>query len=116
MRRTSSSTHKCSNRFSDVLRFGFGFEPAIRDGQAVCRKPASSLSIGSFAGTDKLGILSKAQLFDHIGCNVLRFQNPNLTFDPSGIRLVDRRPGFAVTCPSAARSESWRKPYKLAGL
>ena len=53
----------------------------------------------SVAGTDKLGILGKAQLFDHIGCNVLRFQDPDLTFDPGGIRLVDRRPGFAVTCP-----------------
>ena len=37
------------------------------------------------AGTDKLGILGKAQLFDHIGCNVLRFQDADLTFDPSGI-------------------------------
>ena len=76
--------------------------PANRDGQAACRNKQLSTSV---AGTDKLGILSKAQLFDHIGCNVLRFQDADLTFDPGRIRRRIAAQGVCnVTAPSAARS------------
>ena len=65
MRRTSSSTHKCSNRFSDVLRFGFGFSLPSETGKEFVENQKQFFN-HSAARTGKLGILSKAQLLDNV--------------------------------------------------
>src|SRR5713101_3839370 len=73
------SAAQSSNRLANTLRFRFGFGGCPTEtGKELVKQ--------SNVGTDKFGILSKAQLFDHIGRNALRFQHPELTIDPRCFR------------------------------
>src|SRR5262249_10318027 len=60
----------CKQRFSSALgvRFGFGSLPSETGDASV--KSVKQVINQPVAGIDKLGILSKAQLFDHICCNI----------------------------------------------
>ena len=77
--------HECGNRFRSTLgfRFGFGSLPAEAGKQFV--KTGKQFLKQSVTGAEKFRVVSKPQLFDHIRGNVLRSQDSNLAFDPTGI-------------------------------
>src|SRR5439155_9488766 len=86
--------HEYGNPFCSTLGFwlGFGIFPPETDKQFV--KTSKHFLKQSVAGMDEFGVLGEAQLFDYIRCNVLRFQDAKLTFDPSGISRWIARQGL----------------------
>src|SRR5262249_51465989 len=85
---------KCNDRFSNALRLRFGFGSLQSETGEEFVNSVKQVLNQSVAGIDKFGILSKAQLFDHVCCDILRFQDSKLTFDPNSISRWIARQGL----------------------